>query len=143
MPILVPTPPPYSTQYGFKSTLFVPTGLVDNPGYLTWSTIKNLASSGLITFANHTWSHHDMVDSLSIIQKEVSLAQSQLADHGFTQKIFAYPYGTIGKTATNYLAANNYLLAFTTRHGLIECKGQRLDLPRIRVGGAVLSSYGL
>ncbi|MCL4384147.1 polysaccharide deacetylase family protein [Patescibacteria group bacterium] len=134
---------PLLQQYGFKGTLFVPTGLMDNPGYLSWETIKNIASSGLITFANHTWSHHSLKDSLPVIQKEVSLAQTQLQDHGFTERVFAYPYGTIGQTVINYLSSNNYEMAFTTRHGSIECQGQRFELPRIRIGNASLSSYGL
>lgn len=134
---------PLLKQYNFKSTVFVPTGLVDNPGYLSWSSLSDLVSSGLFTFANHTWSHHGMKDSLSIVEKEISTAATQLSDHGLSSKIFAYPYGTIGKNATDYLASHQYLLAFTTQYGKTACRGQRFTLPRIRIGNGSLASYGI
>ena len=134
---------PLLQRFGIKATMFVPTGLVDNHFYLSWSDVKNLANTGLFTFANHTWSHHTMSDSLSVIQKEVTTAQTQLTDHGLSTQFFAYPYGTIGKNAVSYLASNNFSLAFTTKFGSLECKKQRLTLPRLRIGNAPLSSYGV
>ena len=134
---------PLLRQYSIQGTLFVPTGLVDNPGYLTWSSINEIKSSNLVTIANHTWSHHPMKGTLALIQKEISLAKTQLVDHGYTNPVFAYPYGTVSQTAIDYLAKDNFSLAFTTRHGSIECKQQRLQLPRIRVGNAPLTAYGL
>ncbi len=134
---------PILQQNDFKATSFVPTGLVDNPDYMTWPTIKNLAGTGLFTFANHTWSHHSMNANLAVIQKEISTAATQLTDNGLSSNIFAYPYGTTSQTVVNYLSSNKFELAFTTRHGLSMCKKQRLTLPRLRVGNASLSSYGL
>lgn len=134
---------PLLKQFGFKATSFVPTGLVDNPQYLSWATIRDLSATGLFTFANHTWSHHSLKDSLPVITKELSLASTQLTDHGQTPKIFAYPYGTVGTTVIKYLSDNGYQLAFTTHYGWTMCQKQRFQLPRIRIGNAPLSSYGL
>lgn len=134
---------PLLKQSGLKATVFVPTGLVDNLHYLTWTNIHDLSSTGLFTFANHTWSHHSLSDSLPVITKELTLSSTQLKDHSLTPDIFAYPYGTVGKTVLKYLADNAYKLAFTTHHGWTMCSGQRLQLPRIRVGNAPLSSFGL
>ena len=72
--------------------MFVPTGLVNNPGYLTWDQI--LSMNGSILFANHTWSHKNVEVSAATMQNEISTADTQLADHGLNNpKVFAYPYG--------------------------------------------------
>ncbi|PWU23694.1 hypothetical protein C5B42_02175 [Candidatus Cerribacteria bacterium 'Amazon FNV 2010 28 9'] len=135
---------PILAQYHFPATLFVPTGLVENPGYLHWSTITSIAASQPILMANHTWSHHNMEASLSVIQHEVTTAETQLEQHGLDNpKVFAYPYGLTSPTAINFLNGQGFKLAFTTVYGNILCKQQRLTLPRVRIGNAPLSSYGL
>ncbi|MBI3443190.1 polysaccharide deacetylase family protein, partial [Candidatus Woesebacteria bacterium] len=134
---------PILRQFGFKATLFTPTGLINNPGYLSWSQVADIASGGLIEFANHTWSHKAMRADGSIDEKEISTADIQLGERGLDNpKVFAYPYGTVSGVAEAILTKYGYTLAFTTRHGSILCKKQRLTLPRIRIGNVSLSSYG-
>src|SRR3989304_7212122 len=48
---------PILNEMGFKATIFISTGLIDNSGYLTWNDI---ASLGLYNFGNHTWSHKNL-----------------------------------------------------------------------------------
>lgn len=135
---------PILKEYGFKATIFTPTGLVQNPDYLSWNNIKEMSASGLVYFANHTWSHHPSSGSVAVQEKEIGLADTQLRENGQNpNKIFAYPYGNPGKDAEIVLVKDNYNMAFTTRHGNIMCKGQKFELPRIRIGNAPLSSYGL
>lgn len=134
---------PILTEFGFKATMFTPTGLIGNPGYLTWNEI-NEASSGGQFFANHTWSHKNMKASKSVVDHEISTADIQLTEHGLNSpKIFAYPYGLVSDNAKELLGKLGYQAAFTTNHGATLCKKQRLELPRIRVGNASLSFYGL
>ena len=134
---------PLLTRYSIKATVFVPTGLLENPGYLSWSNITSLAQSGFY-FGNHTWSHQNLGTTLEKIKKEVDTAQVQLTDHGQDPlKVFAYPYGTISQRASGYLRESGYQLAFTTLSGRIHCAKQRLSLPRIRIGNTALSFYGL
>lgn len=129
---------------GLQGALFLPTGLVNNPGYLTWNNIKDIAGFGNIYFANHTWSHHSVAASKDIVEKEILLADTQLHDHGFNSaKVFAYPYGNTSANAIQVLNSLNYKLAFTTRQASILCKQQRLELPRLRIGNAQLNAYGL
>lgn len=133
---------PIMSAFGFNSTLFVPTGLMENAGYLHWSTISSL--SGPVLMANHTWSHHNMGASKSVIEKEITTADSQLGGRGLNSpKVFAYPYGLTSSYSIAFLQQMGYKLAFTTKHGSTLCKQQRLTLPRIRIGNAQLSSYGL
>jgi len=132
---------PILSGFGFKSTVFIPTGLMQNPGYLTWGEISGM--SGSVLFANHTWSHKSVATQEPIMQREISTADNQLSDHGLNSpKVFAYPYGPDSVPAENYLTSLNYKAAFTTQNGNILCKKQRLSLPRIRVGNSPLSNYG-
>ena len=132
---------PILSSLGLKSTMFVPTGLMENPDYMTWGEISGMNRS--ILFANHTWSHKNVVTQTSIRQKEIITADTQLSDHGLNSpKIFAYPYGPDNIPAENYLNSLGYKAAFTTRYGNILCKKQRFDLPRVRIGNSSLSNYG-
>jgi len=135
---------PILKEYGFKATIFTPTGLVQNPDYLSWDQIKEMSNSGLVYFGNHTWSHHGSTGSPEVLEKEISLADTQLNEHGENQaKIFAYPYGNPSKSAESVLQKSGYKMAFTTVSGSTMCKGKRYELPRIRVGNASLKAYGL
>lgn len=132
---------PILWDMGFKATMFTPTGLVNNPGYLTWDQISQMV--GTVLFANHTWSHKNVGVSTSVMQYEISTADTQLVGHGLDNpKVFAYPYGFDSAQAEKYLQTLEYKLAFTTKSGNILCKGKRLDLPRVRIGNVPLSSHG-
>jgi len=134
---------PLLSQFNIKASMYLPTGLLENPGYLKWSTISSL-NNGNIYFGNHTWSHKSMGANLEVDKKEVTTAETQLKDHGLNaSKVFVYPYGTVGAGIVNYLRDSGYTLAFTTVNGRLQCKGARLTLPRIRIGNSSLSIYGL
>lgn len=134
---------PILLQHNFPATLFLPTGLVNNPGYLNWSQISEMSTQNIL-FANHTWSHHSMASSVSVDTQEISVADTQLSQHNLNiPKVFAYPYGTKSLTAEKVLTSLNYQLAFTTIHGRILCARQNLRLPRLRIGDSPLSTYGL
>lgn len=134
---------PLLKEFHDPATAFLPTGLLENPGYLKWSTIKELADTQPTLMSNHTWSHHVMVAKPEVIDKEITTAQQELTARGYdTPAVFAYPYGTTSPAAQKILAQKKYQLAFTTQHGDILCKGQRLTLPRIRVGNLPLDRYG-
>lgn len=134
---------PVLRELGFRATMFLPTGLVNNPGYLTWGQVQEAAGSG-IYFANHTWSHKSVAVSRAVDEREITTAETQLVEHGLDpNKVFAYPYGTTADYADDILTSNGFKLAFTTKPGSTQCAKQRLTLPRIRIGGSPLSGYGL
>lgn len=133
---------PILKEFGFRATIFVATGLLNNPGYMTWDDLNQMKD--LVYFGNHTWSHHSSAGTKEKQNEEISLADKQLNEHGLNgEKIFAYPYGSASKNAKEVLNNNAYQIAFTTVHGNILCRGKSLELPRIRVGDASLKSYGL
>lgn len=134
---------PILRQFGFRAVMAIPTGLVGNPGYLSWGEISEAANSGM-EVVNHTWSHASMGGSdTSLIQREISTADSQLSQRGMNpNRVFVYPYGTVSNYAENYLGQLGYTLAFTTEPGSTQCKKNRFVLPRIRIGNVSLSAYG-
>ena len=133
---------PILREFGLTATVFIPTGLVGNPGYLSWQQIGEASSFGIF-FGNHTWSHKNVKQPLDVLQKEITTADTQLSERGVNSvKIFAYPYGFSSTDAEKILSSLNYSLAFTTKHGGTLCKKQRFDLPRIRIGNSSLSAYG-
>jgi len=135
---------PLLNQYHFPATMFVPTGLVDNGGYLSWSQISSLAGSGLITFGNHTWSHAAMSGNVDKVVQEISTAQQQLSSHGLnSNRFFAYPYGSVSSASINALKQQQFTLAFTTVNGRTQCKQLPYKLTRIRIGNAPLKNFGL
>ncbi|MFZ5932940.1 MAG: polysaccharide deacetylase family protein [Patescibacteria group bacterium] len=139
----VTTALPILSEVGFKATLFISTGLIDNPGYLAWDDIESASASGNL-FANHTWSHKNLQTSKEKVEFEIQTADSQLAERGLNSpKVFAYPYGLASDYAGEYLTELGYKLAFTTRPGSVLCKKQRSELPRLRIGNTSLGAYGL
>ncbi len=134
---------PTLKKYNLKSILFLPTGLVGNPGYLTWSEIEEMHASGLVLFANHTWSHKPMNAKDAEVEMEITTADRELSEHGLNNpKIFAYPYGTVGQFAQTLLKNLGYKAAFTTHSGSVLCTQMSLTLPRVRIGNEPLSGYG-
>ncbi len=134
---------PILRNLNFKATVFTPTGLINNPGYLNWNQISEMNASN-IYFANHTWSHKNVLGKFSETQKEITTADLQLNERGLNSlKVFSYPYGSDNEQTQNFLSSINYQIAYTTRPGSTLCKKQRFDLPRIRIGSRSLKSYGL
>jgi len=133
---------PILKEFGIKATIFTATGLLNNPGYMTWDDLNHMKD--LVYFANHTWSHQGSNGTKEKLTEEITMADKQLTEHGLNlDKIFAYPYGGAGKKVEEILKSNGYEIAFTTVHGNILCREKSLELPRIRVGNASLKSYGL
>jgi peptidoglycan/xylan/chitin deacetylase (PgdA/CDA1 family) len=138
---------PILEELGMQATAFVPVGLVGQPGQLTWEQIDQIAAGAgrtEILFANHTWSHTNVGYGPEAARWEISTADAELAGRGLNQpRTFCYPYGLVSGYAREILADMGYGLAFTTEPGSILCRGQRLALPRIRVGAGPLEAYGL
>ena len=136
---------PTIKKYQLKTNLMIPTGLMENIDYLTWSQLKEMSSSGLVSAYNHTWSHANLASvSQTKMESEVQTAQRQLTDNlGTSPKILAYPYGQISQNITNYLSQNGFLAAVSTIGGQIQCNSFIMTLHRTRIGNSPLSSYGI
>lgn len=135
---------PALSSRNMKAEFFVSTGLVENPGYVTWDQIQQIKNQG-ISISHHTWSHANIASGdSSVFARELDTASGQLTEHGYGPvRVFAYPYGSYSSRSIEALQQRNFSIAVTTKPGRIQCKEQRFELPRIRVGNSSLSSYGL
>lgn len=135
---------PILKKYNAVGNLMIPTGLIDNPGYLTWGQLREMAGNSLIHLYSHTWSHASLGGaSRTKIESEITVPQSQLQTNlGIGSTIFTYPYGSYSPLAIQILREHNYIAAFTTNPASWECESQIMTLPRIRIGNAPMSAYG-
>jgi peptidoglycan/xylan/chitin deacetylase (PgdA/CDA1 family) len=134
---------PIIREFGFQITIFLPTGLLNNPGFMSWDTVSQLGT-GNFYFANHTWSHHNVNATEAIDEREITTADTQLSQRGLNPaKVFSYPYGFSNNYAIGILERLGYKLAFTTYPGSVQCAKHRFTLPRTRIGNGSLSAYGL
>jgi len=134
---------PILREFSYSAVIFLPTGLMENSGYLTWSQIREMNDAG-IAFGNHTWSHYSAGGAREKVMGEIVTADEQLTQKGLNNpKVFAYPYGSVNGNVEKDLEGWGYKMAFTTHSGATLCQKKRFELPRIRIGNAVLAAYGL
>ena len=85
---------PILAAHGMSGTFFVPSGFVGSSGYMTWSQVSALASSGN-EVGGHTVDHVDLPTvSPSQARQEICADRDTLLQHGLAATDFAYPYGT-------------------------------------------------
>ena len=127
-----------------KATVFVITQLVDGEDYLTWEQLREIKESGLVTIGDHTLSHKDLANlSQEEIRSQILDAKNILERNlGGKVEVFSYPYGDTNSKVTKILQEGGFLAAVRVSRGLA-CAKLPFSLPRIRVGNAPLSSYGL
>lgn len=136
---------PLIQKYNVILNLMIPTGLLENPGYMTWGQLKEMVSSGKAEAYDHSWSHYSMPNGNDAKdQMEIQTAQKQLEEHlGKPVNIFTYPYGSSTPRVVSLLQKDGFAGAFSTIPGTLQCSGYIFDLRRTRIGNAPLSSYGL
>lgn len=136
---------PIAKKYGVILNLMIPTGLLNNPGYMSWDNLKEMVNSGLATAYDHSWSHFSLPKGdEKKIQMEVMTAKSQLEQNlGKTVNIFTYPYGASDQKTVNILQKNGFIAAFSTIPSFYQCESYIFNLRRNRIGNAPLSAYGL
>jgi hypothetical protein len=61
---------------------------------------------------------------------------------GLINTIFTYPYGTFSDLAIEKVKEHGFIGAFTTVEGKQQCRSQMFQLQRLRVGNALMESYG-
>jgi len=142
---------PVAKKYGVKLTVMVPTGLLGiNNGpntYYTWSQLKDMVGSGLVSVGNHTWSHYPVGSgNRQKDQYEIGTAQDQLKQYLSLSPIaFAYPYGTNAGVPYIHqeLASDGFLGAFSTIGGSYQCDSFLYSLHRTRIGNVAFPAYGI
>jgi peptidoglycan/xylan/chitin deacetylase (PgdA/CDA1 family) len=107
--------------------------------YLTWGEIEALAETGIV-IGSHAWTHRSLGKmSLDEAREEAVCSREVLEKKlGLTVTAFAYPFGTLAdfnESTAIILKESGYKFAFTSQHGAIQQKLDRLALPRVKVEG--------
>jgi len=126
---------PTLQRYSFTATFFIISGIVGQPGYMSWEQLAALRDAGMEIGA-HTIDHLDLT-SLDLAESEHQITQSK-ADLERELKIgvvsFCYPTGLYNAAIEEQVRAAGYMSATTTRWD-----GDYSDLaalPRRRISGA-------
>lgn len=126
-------------NYGLSATVFIPTGLVGQPSYLTWSQIKEMHSSGSVNFGAHTIHHYSLPSvSSETALNELTESRRVLQDElSVPINFMAYPNGATNNSVASLVQKAGYIGAVGTWSSLIQSEGTIYNMPRIRVSGTI------
>lgn len=130
---------PILKKYNLHAVSFIPVGLIDHSYYMSWSQIKEIDSSGLVSFQAHSVSHPNLanMDPVSVkfqVTESKKVLESQL---GKVVNTFAYPYGASNESTWNFVKAAGFVGGVGTWFGTIESEGTIYDMPRVKIAGSV------
>lgn len=128
---------PVLKKYNIKATIFLATGLIGRPTYLTWDEIREMNKSGLIDFESHTIHHSDLSKLPPEQASQELLVSKQTIEKELHKpvRVFAYPYGMYKRSTIPLLKKAGYEMAFNSNPGLASnLQGQYL-LRRVSMHG--------
>lgn len=130
---------PILKKYGFSATVFIPTALMDQGYYLTWAQIKEMSSSGLVSFESHSVNHSNLV-SLSSENLTFQLIESKKvleAQLGKPVNFIAYPFGFSDERVWQATQKAGYKGATGTWFGNIQSEGTLYNMARVKIPGGI------
>lgn len=127
---------PVLARLGMGATAYVVSGRISNgdPSFLTWTLLHALERRG-IEIASHTVAHRDMT-SLSDRRMLEDLRSSRRALErklGHRVPWLAYPFGSYDARVERLARRAGYVLAATTRPGVVQSARRPLALTRLRI----------
>jgi peptidoglycan/xylan/chitin deacetylase (PgdA/CDA1 family) len=135
---------PLLREFGYPATLFVNTGEVSGPDYLTWEELRSLADHG-IEIGNHSAAHGYLLDRRrgeddhawrQRVAVEIGTAQKDLTVRlGQSPRLFAYPYGEFNDELIQVVRELGFAAAVGQQSGVIGRDQNLFALPRFPVGG--------
>lgn len=130
---------PILSQYNLSATVFIITGKVGTPAYLTWDQIKQIQNSNLITFQAHTV-NHAYLTSLSIDSMDFELRESKKVLQeklGIPVNFMAYPIGATDSLVIERARQAGYVGAVGTWLGDNQSMSVIYNIPRKRIRGNI------
>jgi peptidoglycan/xylan/chitin deacetylase (PgdA/CDA1 family) len=127
---------PVLQRYGFTATFYIISGMVGQPGYMSWEQLVALRDAGMEIGA-HTIDHYDLT-TLDPAESERQIVQSKTdLEHGLGISIvsFCYPVGLYNWSVAEQARAAGYLTATTTRWD--DDYNDLMTLPRRRISGGM------
>lgn len=126
---------PILRRFNFHAVSFIPTGLIGGSYYMNWDQIKEIQSSGLITFEAHSVNHVNLAgQSYSKVLKELQDSKKTLQSQtDYPVNFIAYPYGISNALVYSALRKAGYVGGVGTWYGKVS--GPSINMPRIKVSG--------
>lgn len=126
---------PILRRFNFHAVSFIPTGSVGGSYYMNWNQIKEIASTGLVTFEGHTVNHANLPYlSYTAALKELTDSKNVLqANTGYPVNFVAYPNGSTNGGVQAAAQKVGYVGGVGTWYG--KARGPSLNMPRIKVSG--------
>lgn len=131
---------PVLRQYEAPATVFIITGKMGEPGYLTWAQAAALARQG-VSIEAHTVSHIDLTRAdAAVVRDELVRSRQEIATRlGRAPSFMAYPYGRYNAMVEAQVQAAGYQGACGGRMGLNRPGAdvyalRRVGIPRPRWG---------
>lgn len=128
---------PILKKYHLNATVFIPTGLVGQPSYMTWDQIVQIHRDGWIQFEAHGVTHRDLT-IVPAEEREFELVQSKkdLEQRlGTIVNWVAYPYGKFNALVLKEAQRAGYVGALTTMSGVYHSTDNLYVLKRRNVSG--------
>jgi peptidoglycan/xylan/chitin deacetylase (PgdA/CDA1 family) len=136
---------PILKRQNVKATVFINSGLMGQPNYMTPQQVAEVANSGLVEIGGHGFSHQNLtsIDTESAKKVIDDDAANIKKSYGITPVSFAYPYGIYNETIRKMVSDAGYKYAATLESGWTVQSNALLELPRIRPGLAGNSDLGV
>lgn len=126
---------PILRKYNFHAVAFIPTGLVGTGYYMNWNQIKEIHSSGLVTFEGHSVTHPNLTGmTFNTVLAQLTDSKNVLfSQTGYPVNFVAYPYGTSNKNVWSAAQKAGYVGGLGTWYG--KATAPSMNMPRIKVSG--------
>lgn len=126
---------PILRRFNFHAVSFIPTGLIGGSYYMNWNQIKEIASSGLVTFESHGVTHAPLssLDYFAVLKQLVDSKNVIQASTGYPVNFIAYPNGATNGLVQSTLYKAGYVGGIGTWYG--KTSWPSLNMPRIKVSG--------
>lgn len=123
---------PIMKEFGFTATVFMISGALDSPGYMSTSQIQELAADGW-TIGAHTKNHEHLPQLDGARQtQEIAGSKTVLEQKlGRAVTLFAYPFGEYNGQVEKTVRNGGFTLAFTTERGWVKRGADPLLLHRV------------
>jgi len=126
---------PILRKFNFHAVSFIPSGLIGGSYYMNWGQIKEIASTGLVTFEGHTVNHANLASiSYSAMLKQLIDSKNVIqANTGYPVNFISYPNGFTNGTVQAAARQAGYVGGVGVWYG--KAWGPSLNMPRIKVSG--------
>jgi peptidoglycan/xylan/chitin deacetylase (PgdA/CDA1 family) len=136
---------PVLTEFGFRATVFIATGVTDGrasfqwyrrqPPLLTWDEIVELDGEGTLEFEAHTLTHPNLLtlDDLRAAEEVIDSRHELETRLGRPVAAFSYPAGLFGERERGLVVQAGYRVAVSCRPGINRPSTDRFALLRRQV----------